>query len=516
MSHGLRHVVVLGGGSAGWLVAGVLAADHGTASTGGLRVTVVESPDVPSIGVGEGTWPTMRDTLRRIGVSENALVRDCDAAFKQGSCFLRWRTDADGDRYDHPFSLPHGYDRADLVAAWLRHPGAVFGDLVSFQPALCDLGRAPKQFTTPEFAAVANYAYHLDAVKLGLFLRRHCVERLGVRRVAAHVEQVSAGEDGDVAALLTREGETIEGDLFVDCSGLRALLIDGHCGVPVVERRDVLFNDRAIAIQVPYREPDAAIACRTLSTAQAAGWVWDIGLPTRRGLGHVYSSAHVGDDAATAALLRYIEATGGDPAAGTPPRMIDLRPGYRRTPWHRNVVAVGLSSGFVEPLEASSLVLVELAAAMLSDQLPADRATMDIVAARFNETFEYRWERVVEFLKLHYLLSTREGDYWRDHRRAESVPERLRTLLALWRRQPPSRYDLPRVEEIFPWASWQYVLYGMGFRPEPRATTLRADDARRAEDAFREAAGLARKMAAALPSHRELLEHAATRGLPPV
>lgn len=516
MTNAIRHVVVLGGGSAGWLAAGLLAADHRASGPDGLRVTVIESPDVPAIGVGEGTWPTMRDTLRRIGVSENAFVRDCDAAFKQGSCFLRWRADVDGDRYDHPFSLPHGYDRADLVAGWLRQPGAVFGDLVSFQPALCDLGLGPKQFSTPEFASVANYAYHLDAVKLGVFLRAHCVERLGVRHVAAHVDGVVANANGDVAGLRLRDGTVVEGDLFVDCSGLRALLIGAHCGEPLVERRDVLFNDRAIAVQVPYRDPAAPVACRTLSTAQDAGWIWDIGLPTRRGTGHVYSSAHTSDDAATDALLRYIEATGGDPAAGTPPRRIDLQPGYRRRPWSRNVVAVGLSSGFVEPLEASSLVLVELAATMLVDQLPADRATMDIVAARFNDSFDYRWERVIEFLKLHYLLSARDGDYWRDHRRPESVPARLHDLLALWRHRPPSRYDLPRVEEIFPWASWQYVLYGMGFRPEPRATTLGPDAARRADEAFRETAALARKMASALPAHRDLLAHMAGRGLPPV
>ena len=511
----VRNVVVVGGGSAGWLTAGLLAAEHRDRNGPTLRVTLLESPDVPAIGVGEGTWPTMRDTLRRIGVGESDFVRECDATFKQGSKFVGWADGATDDVYFHPFVLPQHYGERNLSAGWLAQGGRVpFAHLASFQPRLCDAGRGPKQFGTPEFAAVANYAYHLDATRLGTFLRRHCVESLGVQHVVGHMEGVDSHDNGDIAAIRVREAPPIAGDLFVDCTGLRALLLGGHFGIATMEVGDVLFNDRALALQVPYERADAPIACQTVSTAQDAGWIWDIGLSTRRGVGHVYSSAHVSDDAAEVALRRYIEASGG-PMASTLPaaRRIDLSPGYRRTAWHRNCVAIGLSSGFVEPLEASSLVLVELAAARLADEMPADRADMDLLSARFNEAFAYRWQRVVEFLKLHYVLSRREGAYWRQHRDAATIPDALRERLQLWRHQPPSRSDFPRSEEVFPSASWQYILYGMGFRPASRPAR-RADDPRAAEASFAEAAALAQRMLAALPEHRALVEHIKVHGLP--
>ncbi len=230
-------------------------------------------------------------------------------------------------------------------------------------------------------------------------------------------------------------------------------------------------------------------------------------------MGHVFSSAHTSVDAAERELAAYVERTTGAPFTGAP-RKLTFKPGYRRQFWQRNCVAIGLSAGFIEPLEASALALVELSAAMLSDEMPATRAAMDIVARRFNDFFTYRWERVIDFLKLHYVLSRRDdSEFWRDNRRAETIPERLRECLTLWRHQPPSRYDLHRVEEVFPSASYQYVLYGMGFRPEPEGFSRRCDDADRADEYFREAAQLTRRMLGALPTNRDLLEHIRKNGL---
>lgn len=512
MGEAIARIVIVGGGSAGWLTAALLAAEH--RDGGRVGVTVIESPDVPTVGVGEGTWPTMRDTLRRIGVSESDFIRECDATFKQGSKFVGWCSNAGTDSYVHPFVLPQGYLEANLVAGWLQTPGGSFAERVSFQPRLCEAGRAPKQFATPEYAAVANYAYHLDAAKFGAFLRRHCVERLGVRHLADHVQAVNAHENGDIASLQTREHGVLEGDLFVDCTGARALLLGQHFGIERISVRDVLFNDRAVAVQLPYASIDTPIACQTISTAQRNGWIWDVGLSARRGVGLVYSSAHDTGSQAEASLFDYIKATGGDPSQASAPHRISFEPGYRRVSWHRNCVAIGLSSGFVEPLEASSLALVELGAAALADQLPATRADMDIVSRRYNEAFDYRWQRVVDFLKLHYVLSQRDDSaYWRDHRAEASIPQALRDLLQLWRHQPPSRYDLVRAEEVFPSASYQYILYGMGFRPQLRSGHG-ADEVARAAAYFREADELAQRMLPALPAHRELIEHVTTRGLP--
>ncbi len=506
----VNHVVVVGGGSAGWLTAAIIAAEHGA----GLRVTLLESPDVAPVGVGEGTWPSMRDTLSRIGVSESAFFRACDVSFKQGSRFNGWVDGSDNDYYFHPFVLPQGYGEVNLAAGWQRqHADIPFADLVSFQPHLCMHGKAPKQATTPEFAAVANYGYHLDAGKFGVFLREHCTGRLGVHHVLAHVDGINAHDNGDIASLQTRQHGALAGDLFVDCTGSQSLLLGKHYGVGLLSQRHVLFNDSALAVQIPYPAANTPIASQTISTAQDSGWIWDIGLPTRRGIGHVYSSAHTSDEQAELALRAYIARSGG-PADIATPRKLSFQPGYRERFWHRNCVAIGQSAGFIEPLEASALAMVELAAAMLADGMPATRAGMEVAAARFNDAFTYRWERVIDFLKLHYVLSKRRDTaYWRDNCEPAALPARLRDLLTVWREQPPSRYDLYRIEEVFPSASYQYVLYGMGFVADYGNAMRHADRAERAAGYFREAATLTGRMLAALPSNRELLEHIQRHGM---
>lgn len=500
--HFVKHIVIVGGGSAGWLTAGVIAAEHPS-----LKVTLIESPAVAPIGVGEGTWPTMRDTLRKIGVSESDFFRECDASFKQGSKFSGWVTGQQDDYYFHPFVLPQGYGETNLAARWQEcHAGVPFADLVSFQPHLCAHGKAPKQAGTPQYAAVANYGYHLDAGKFGQFLKKHCIDKLGVTFVSDHVIAVNAHDNGDIASLQTQQHGALAGDLFVDCTGMQSLLLGKHYGVEFLSQQHVLFNDTALAIQIPYPREDSPIGSQTTSTAQSAGWIWDIGLPTRRGIGYVYSSAHTTDDAAEQALRHYL-----GPGDFASPRKLSFQPGYRRQFWHRNCVAIGLSAGFIEPLEASALALVELSAAMLSDEMPATRAVMEIVARRFNEAFTYRWERVIDFLKLHYVLSRRtDSAYWRDN---QATPERLAELLALWRYRPPSRSDFGRIDEVFPSASYQYVLYGMGFRTEHLPARRQPEQA---DGYFREAAALTAKMLAALPDNRALIEHIKRHGLPTI
>ncbi|HEV6965927.1 tryptophan halogenase family protein [Roseateles sp.] len=511
---GVRRIVVLGGGSAGWLTAATLAAELGGDTPGALQVTLIESPDIPSIGVGEGTWPTMRATLHRIGLSEVDLVRECDAAFKQGSRFDGWLHGGAGDRYYHPFTLPHGFGEAELAAAWLQDGRAQsFAESVGSQPQLCDAQLAPKQTTTPDFGGVVNYGYHFDAVKLGQLLQRHATARLGVRHVVDHFTAVRSHDNGDIAALSTRAHGDIEGELFIDCSGLASLLLGQHYGIGLRSERGVLFNDSALAVQVPHAAPEAPLASATVATAHAEGWTWDIGLPTRRGIGLVYSSGHTSDDAAERALQAYIGRCGLE-AAGATPRRLRFSPGYRDKFWHRNCVAVGLAAGFIEPLEASALALVELSAAFIRDEMPAGRDDMDLVARRFNEAFAYRWSRVIDFLKLHYVLSRRDdADYWREHRSMASQPESLRELLQLWAHRLPSRNDFYRAEEVFPAASYQYVLYGMQFAPALRP--LSADRLAAARSCMKDVTTMTRRLLGGLPRHRDLIDHIRAHGMPP-
>lgn len=509
----MRNVVVMGGGSAGWLVASVLAAEWGARGHGTVQVTLVESPDSPAIGVGEGTWPSMRATLHRIGLDEAALVRECDAAFKQGSSFQGWADGACDDRYVHPFTLPVGHDEVDLAAAWLHSgPGRPFAHAVGPQPALCDAGLGPKQAHTPAYGGVLNYGYHFDAVKLGHLLRRHATGVLGVRHVSDTVQQVQSHDNGDIAALLTSAHGALAAELFVDCSGMASVLLGGHFGVPLRSARGVLFNDSALAVQVAHARPDAPLACTTVATAHDEGWTWDIALPTRRGVGLVFDSASTDDAAAERALLGYLARSGaGEPLSA--PRRIRFEPGWRETFWHRNCVAVGLAAGFIEPLEASALALVELSAAMLRDELPPDRATMDLVARRFNQAFSYRWARIVDFLKLHYALNRRpDRGYWRAHRQASTLPDSLAEWLQLWQHRAPSRQDLYRHDEVFPVASYQYVLYGMGFQPR-RAPALSEAALQRARQRLHEAERQTHRLMGGLPSHRALIDHIRQHGM---
>jgi len=511
MENTVSRIVIVGGGSAGWLTAGVIAAEHrvDAGAQSGFDVCLIESPDVPTIGVGEGTWPSMRGTLKRIGLSETEFLRECDASFKQGTWFRNWRT-GDGDTYSHPFTVPTNYADVNLAPHWQALKNAPpFANAVTPQAALFADCLAPKQITTPEYAFMVNYGYHLDAGKFAELLRQHCTEKLGVKHIKANMSQVNAAENDDIRSVTTDRAGEIAGDLFIDCTGTRSLLLGEHFGIPFQSRQAFLFNDTALAAQVPYATEDQPIQSCTHSTAQTSGWIWDIGLPTRRGTGHVFSSAHISEDEATAQLLAYIKSVAGDQAAAAAsPRKICYQPGHRQEFWHRNCVAIGMSSGFIEPLEASALVMIELAAGMIADQLPATRETMDIVARRYNRKFLRHWTQIIEFLKLHYVLSERDDSpYWRDNHAPASIPEKLGEMLSLWRYRGPWHQDAEAVDDLFPTASYQYILYGMGFESRPRHTHSHQHEQRQrlAAEAFREVVTRGAQLRQALPSNRELL-----------
>jgi len=221
----------------------------------------------------------------------------------------------------------------------------------------------------------------------------------------------------------------------------------------------------------------------------------------------VYSSAHATDEEAERDLRAYLgKSMGKQQAEAAELRQLKFDPGHRESFWHKNCVAVGMSAGFIEPLEASALALVEMSAAMIRDDMPADRSVMELVARRFNERFSYRWDRIVDFLKLHYVLSERrDSDYWRDHHDPATIPDRLQELLDIWQFQTPSRRDFVQAEEIFTAASYQYVLYGMGFRTQCRETPRQSESGELARRQMEENNKLTRRLLQGLPSNRELL-----------
>ena len=514
MSRATREVVVVGGGTAGWIAANAIATEcrHWAAP---LRVTLVESPDIPTIGVGEGTWPSMRGTLQRMGVDEDEMLRTCDASFKQGTWFRGWSGRSGEDAYIHPFSLPVEYARLNPATYWLREGNEEpFAAFATPQVAAIEQGLAPKDASAPQYAFAFNYAYHLDAGKFAGLLERHATGEVGVTHILANVASIETRENGDIAALRLDTGNRLAGDLFVDCTGQRALLIGQHYGQPFASVRDTLFNDRAVVVQVPHESADSAIASATLATAGPNGWIWDIGLQSRRGLGHVFASSCMDEDAAQEALKQYVANTSPsiDPTS-LQYRTIAFEPGYRETPWHRNCVAIGLSAGFVEPLEASALALIEQSANIVAQQMPGDRQVMDVVAKRFNDRLRYHWQRIIEFLKLHYATSVRDQPYWQAHRDRSTWPPGLADRLLLWQQQTPWHDDAPRLDELFPSASYQYVLYGMGFRTRqvggasPSYLALRSQ----ADQVFHATRTKAAQVAKLLPSNRELLGAIAAR-----
>jgi len=513
MSKLVKQIVIVGGGTAGWLTAGIIAAKYYSSLDQKVFITLVESPQVNTIGVGEGSWPSMRHTLQKIGICENLFIQKCHASFKQGSKFIGWKNGSLDDVYYHPFMNPEGYNKINVHDFWvMNNKTASYAHTVSSQPHVCDESLSPKQLATPEYASVTNYGYHFDANALVELLREYCVNQLNVTHVIDHV--VNVNEDkltSDISSISTKLSGNVSGDLFIDCSGAASLLLGQHYNIPFIEKKNILFNDSAIATQVPYTHSNSAIASTTIATAQESGWIWDIGLSSRRGVGYSYSSTHVDYTLAEETLKKHISQTiSEDNLNKLTFKKISFTPGHREKFWQNNCVAIGMSAGFLEPLEASSIAMIELSATMISDELPTNRDHMNLISQRFNERFNYRWQRVIDFLKLHYVLSQRkDSQYWRDNKNPESIPESLANLMSLWRFQPPSRYDFIQNEEIFSSASYQYVLYGMGFNTEISSSSQNNQEQQWASKIFAHFHDKNKKYLSGLASNRDLINHIA-------
>lgn len=514
MTEHVKSIVIVGGGTAGWITAGILASKLKKDAGSNYSITLVESPNIPIIGVGEGTWPTMRTTLKNMGIREAEFIKECNVSFKQGAKFSQWVTGEENDFYYHPLVLPQGFGSIDLASHWVDNTQqSSFSQAVCPQEVLCELGLSPKKIATAEYASVANYAYHLDAGKFSGFLAKHCIDNLGVQHILDDVVSIKSKDNGDIESVLTKKNGDIAGDLFVDCTGFKSLLLGEHFKIPFKSCKDTLFSDTAIAVQVPYENDTSPITSYTLSTAQSSGWIWDIGLSTRRGVGHVFSSRHISEDQAHQELVNYVSKTSVN-TNDLNFRTISFNPGHREKFWEKNCVAIGLSAGFLEPLEASALLLVEISAQMIADQLPPNRFTMDIVADRFNKTFLYRWDRIIDFLKLHYMLSKRtDSQFWIDHRASDNISDYLKEQLELWKYKVPNDNDFEHSLEVFPAASYQYVLYGMGFKTEKNPRGLSEQSKKEAQKYFKKNEMQKQQFTSSLISNRELLNKIYQYGL---
>ncbi|MEE2693159.1 MAG: tryptophan halogenase family protein [Pseudomonadota bacterium] len=504
-------ILIVGGGTAGWMTAAYLARILGGHTGENIRITLIESSEIGIIGVGEGTIPTIRATMNTIGVDEAVFMREANASFKQGIKFVNWthapETKAD-DWFYHSFSQPRALENGQsLTPYWLMGlaGGARFSDATCLQDALCEKFRAPKTIEHAPYLAPMSYAYHFDAGKLAALLKRLGVQR-GVRHLLGNVEKVELGEDGAIDHIKTREHGDLRARLYIDSTGFAGVLIEQALGEKFRSLNDVLFVDRAVAIQVPYASENEPVKVATTSTAHEAGWTWDIPLMDRRGVGYVYSSRYTDDERAEEVLRAYI----GPAAEGLTARRLKLRVGERKRNWVKNCVAVGLSAGFLEPLESTGIMMSEVAAHLIS-LLYTPEGDMSAAASHFNRSMGERFRAVTDFIKLHYCLTKRtDAPFWIDNARAETIPDSLQERLALWRHRPPDAFDFPSLHECFEAFNYQYILYGMEFDTQvPPALHPHRDAALREFERVKTAA---RQAMARLPDHRALLRDVYARG----
>jgi len=467
----VRHIAIVGGGTAGWMTACLLRRRWREL---GIEVSLIESAEIGTVGVGEGSTPYLRRFFATLGLAERDWMPACDATYKCGIRFRGWSSVEGYESYVHPFFNEADRELGNLffTNACLRRRGqAADANPQDFFLA-AELAR---QRRAPLYIAEGpgtDYAYHFDAGKLGAFLRTHAVG-LGVRHVVDTVARVEQHENGDIAAVQLKSGARLAAHLFVDCSGFKGLLINETLGEPFLPFQDNLFNDRAIAIPTRWIDGED-IPSETVSTALRHGWAWQIPLTTRYGNGYVYSSGFVSDDEAERELREHL----GPAAEGATARRLRMRVGRVENHWSRNCVAVGLSQGFIEPLEATALMLIQFSVEGLIGALEQDGfgpRHRDAYNRRVNEMFE----GVRDYVVAHYQLNTRrDTDYWRANRAHRHISDRLASLLDVWDGGGDFEAELESHGSALMYLrpSWYALFAGMGrfpdeLRPAPRTVT---------------------------------------------
>lgn len=450
----IRKVVIVGGGTAGWMAAAALSKIMG--SFPGLSIELVESEAIGTVGVGEATIPQINLFNAMLGIDENEFVRETHATYKLGIEFVDWTRL--GHRYIHPF----GFYGPDMMGIEFHHfwlKGRTLGDAseldaYSIAAVAAKMGRMARPTPANPNSPLSRigYAFQFDAGRYARYLRGRA-ERRGAKRIEGRIVAVERdGESGFVTAVVLESGKRVEGELFIDCSGFRALLIGQELGVPFVDWSHWLPCDRAVAIPCTLagdREP------LTRSTARPAGWQWRIPLQHRIGNGHVYCSAHMSDDEAIALLLANLD---GEPLAE--PNRLRFLAGHRERAWEKNVVALGLAGGFLEPLESTAIHLVQAGIARLMTLFPT-RAFGAAEIERYNALTVRDYVDIRDFLVLHYCAVERDDTPFWDYCRNLDPPDGLKAKLAMFR---STGRVFREHEELFTETSWLAVMVGQGIR----------------------------------------------------
>jgi hypothetical protein len=516
----LKNVIIVGGGTAGWMAATYLNAAFGER----LAVTLVESPAVGRIGVGEATFSTVRHFFDYLGLAEHQWMPRCNATYKLAIRFENWR--AHGHYFYHPFERLRVIDGFSILDWWLKFhaPGDRFDEQCFVMPGLCEARRAPKRTDGSLFELSLHdggdrqrrttladqrtqfpYAYHFDAQLLADSLMDLGVQR-GVRHICDDVLDIRLDERGWISEIVTREHGSLCGDLFIDCTGFRGMLINGALAEPFISYRSMLPNNRAVAMRVPADVRTEGIRPYTTATAQSAGWIWTIPLFGRLGTGYVYSDEFTTPAEAEATLRGSV----GAAASNLEANHITIRIGRNRCSWVNNCVAIGLASGFVEPLESSGIFFIQYGIEQLVRHFPGADWNPELRSA-YNQLIGRCLDGVCEFLVLHYRCAARaDTPYWRATN-TRPIPDGMHERLRAWRSRLPDRESVYPYYHGFEPYSYNVMLLGLGGHlPRGHRPALDLLDDRQVREEFAAVRQARDRFARELPSQYEYFERMRT------
>ena len=456
----MKNIVILGGGTAGWMTANLLQKKW---RQRGIQISVVESPDIGIIGVGEGSTPLLKEFFDSLEISESEWMPQCNATYKNGISFNDWSTVPGYESYFHPFPCSLDFATFGFLYKYteLRRKGAdvlAHPNRFSLMAGLTERKLAP--LPAENFPFHFQYGYHFDSVLIGKFLREKAKES-GVSHIEATVEKVEQESDGSIKSLLLNTGQILSGDFFVDCSGFASILLQKTLKVPFVSFSENLFNDSAVAIPT---DIETEIPAETLSTALSNGWAWKIPLTNRFGNGYVFSSKYCSPDEAETELRSHLNILESDVEA----RHLKMMVGRVQETWAKNCVAVGLSQGFIEPLEATALQFVYSTIEQFSQALEEGNFSgknRDEFNARMNANFE----GVRDYIVLHYKTNSRsDSPYWMDNRENQKISDNLRAMIECWYAIEDTQEALTRLNigSYYSQRSWTCLLAGVGVFPK--------------------------------------------------
>jgi tryptophan halogenase len=518
MSQHIKNIVIVGGGSAGWMTAAYLSKALGR----NVHISLVESSNITTIGVGEATFSTIKVFFDFLGLQEHEWMPKCNATYKMAIKFVNWNTQ--GRHFYHPFQRYEVVDGFDIAEWWLKMKrGEEPFDYACFLiPLLCDNKRSPRYFdgtvfddkvqqlfsneSMPEKNVLADlkvqypYAYHFDANLLARFLKDYAMQR-GVKQIVDDVIDVKLAENGSIDSIITREHSNISADLFIDCTGFRGLLINKALGEPFISFSESLLCDRAIAMQIPTDIRKDGINPYTTATALSCGWVWNIPLYGRIGTGYVYSSQFISPEEAEQEFRQHL----GEASDNCMASHIKMRIGRNRNSWVKNCVAIGLSSGFVEPLESTGIFFIQHGIEELVSHLPDTSFNEELIRS-YNRTVAHCIDGVRDFLTLHYCASDRaDTAFWKANKHEIVVPEHLCESLRLWKNRLPNNKSINPNYHGFESYSYSVMLLGLNYVPERSLPVLDHIEDQKALATFSGIKERANYLNATLPSQYEYL-----------